>query len=135
MNSYRQRFKNVPSIFKDLSKHERDLLRKLVDDTHEQFINVVHKSRSHLQLDRIRELADGRVFTGRQALEVGLVDDLGGYAMVVESLAGQLGILDTVKVLRLEKEQSTFAGLLGLDTIKNWLPNPLGSFRLNYILQ
>ena len=125
----------MPLLFEDLSKPERDLLRKVADDRHEQFVHAVHESRSQLQMDRIRELADGRVFTGRQALEAGLVDDLGGYAMVVESLARQLGIPGTAEVLRLEKEQSTFAGLLGLDTIKQWLPNPLRSFRLNYLLQ
>ena len=125
----------MPSLFEDLSKPERDLLRKVADDTHEQFIHAVHESRSQLQRNRIRELADGRVFTGRQALGAGLMDDLGGYVMVVESLARQLGITGTAEVLRLEKEQSNFAGLLGLDTIKQWLPNPFGSIRLNYLLQ
>ncbi|MEN9202865.1 MAG: signal peptide peptidase SppA [Thermostichus sp. DG_1_6_bins_120] len=99
-------FKDILSPFRSPTPQERQLLQELVDSTLDQFIQDVARGRQHLpeagaeeildaqmiarrqSLDeaRVRQLADGRIFTGAQALEVGLVDALGGYSEAVEDL-------------------------------------------------
>ncbi len=61
-----------------LTDEERALLQGIVDDTLQQFIEAVASGRG-LEVDQIRALADGRTFSGKQALAVGLVDKLGGF--------------------------------------------------------
>ncbi|MCF2972687.1 signal peptide peptidase SppA [Synechococcus sp. Nb3U1] len=99
-------FKDILSPFRTATPQEQRLLQDLVENTLDQFIRDVAQGRQHLPeegadevldaemiarregLDeaRVRELADGRIFTGAQALEVGLVDALGGYTEAVEDL-------------------------------------------------
>ena len=98
------KYKNVPSMFEEIQENERNLLSSVVDDTHEQFVQVVMDGRPGLEESRVRELADGRVFSGRQALEAGLIDELGGYASVVVSLSRELGLHPEEEVLKLDLE-------------------------------
>ncbi|MFQ3614151.1 MAG: signal peptide peptidase SppA [Cyanobacteriota bacterium] len=99
-------FKDILSPFRTATPQEQRLLQDLVENTLDQFIRDVAQGRQHLPeegadevldaemiarrqgLDeaRVRQLADGRIFTGAQALEVGLVDALGGYTEAVEDL-------------------------------------------------
>jgi protease-4 len=68
--------KDQPSFFKPLSDQGRDVLHGLVMDMYEQFVTMVATGR-HLDPARVRALADGRAYTGRQALALGLVDEIG----------------------------------------------------------
>lgn len=70
-------FKAQPNPFQPLSEEARAQLMRVVRDLHEQFIAMVAAGRN-LPPDRVRALADGRVFTGREALGLGLVDAIGG---------------------------------------------------------
>ena len=70
------RYKDAGSPFRDMTKEERDLLQALIDDVHEQFVEAVSASRG-LDKAAVIEVADGRVFTGRQAMKIKLVDELG----------------------------------------------------------
>ncbi len=69
--------KDQPSYTKPLSDQGRAVLHGLVMDMYDQFVGMVATGR-HLSPDRVRELADGRAYTGRQALGLGLVDQIGG---------------------------------------------------------
>ena len=69
--------KDEPSLARKLSPPARAMLQDLVADMHEQFIEMVAAGRQ-MDLPRVRELADGRPYTGRQALKLGLVDAIGG---------------------------------------------------------
>lgn len=82
------KFKDTGSSSRKMTNEEKALIDELVMDTLEQFILDVSWGRK-LSIDSVREIADGRVFTGRQALEVGLVDILGTYQDAVD-LAGVL---------------------------------------------
>ena len=81
-------FKDTGSTSRELTDEEREYLSGMVMDTFDQFVEVVARHRG-LTEDRVRELADGRVYTGRQANENGLVDLLGTYHDAVV-LAGAL---------------------------------------------
>lgn len=69
--------KDQPSPFRPLSPEGRAALESVVLDMQSQFVAMVAQGR-HLSEERVRELADGRVFSGRQALSAGLIDALGG---------------------------------------------------------
>lgn len=69
-------FKDMGHPGRELTDRERELLQLMVDDIYEQFVDTVIEGRQ-MPEEKVRELADGRVFTGRQALELGLVDGLG----------------------------------------------------------
>lgn len=71
---------------------ERAIFQGMVDDIYAQFVAVVARGRD-MPEDQVRELADGRVFTGRQAYELGLVDQLGDLQDAVRA-AAELGGLD-----------------------------------------
>ena len=70
------KFKEIGSPWKKLSPQEKDILQGLVDDSYSQFVGVVAKGRN-LPEDKVRKIADGRVYSGQQAKKLGLVDKLG----------------------------------------------------------
>jgi protease IV len=83
--------KDQPSLTRPLSAQGRDVLQGLVMDMYDQFVGMVAKGR-HMDAARVRELADGRAYTGRQALQLGLVDAIGGEYDARLWLAEQAGI-------------------------------------------
>jgi len=85
-------FKDMGSGARGMTQKDRDLFQSVIDDVYEQFVLDVAESRA-IPVDRVRELADGRIYTGSQALELGLVDDLGGLEVAVE-VAAELAEID-----------------------------------------
>ena len=69
--------KDQPSFTRPLTPQGRDYLHGLVDDLYDQFVTMVADAR-HMDKARVKELADGRAYTGRQAVALGLVDQIGG---------------------------------------------------------
>ncbi len=69
-------FKDAGSPFRTMTEDEKNLFQILIDESYEQFVQAVAKGRS-LDPSRVRELADGRVYSGLQAKGLGLVDHLG----------------------------------------------------------
>ena len=87
------RFKDVGQPLRAVTDEERVLLQRMVDDVLGQFIDAVARGRG-MEAGRVRALADGRLYSGAQARDVGLVDELGGLAeatRVAWSRAGQTG--------------------------------------------
>lgn len=84
-------FKDVGSMSRQMTERERALLQETIDDIHAQFIEAVVEGRG-MDYDDIAALADGRIFSGRQALELGLVDQLGTLEDAVEIAARMGGI-------------------------------------------
>lgn len=71
-------FKDTGSPYRSMSEKERVLLQELIDDVKEQFIIDVSQGRN-LSVEQVRGIADGRVITGKKALELGLADQLGNF--------------------------------------------------------
>ena len=87
------RFKDVGQPLRAVTDEERVLLQRMVDDVLGQFIDAVARGRG-MEAGRVRALADGRLYSGAQARDVGLVDEIGGLAeatRVAWSRAGQTG--------------------------------------------
>jgi protease-4 len=101
------------SSFRDLTPEEREIFQSIVDESYDEFVEVIVKGRG-LPEERVREIADGRVYSGEQAKELGLVDSFGGLdeaAKVSEDLAG----VDGATVVRyVQPESFTDALLSGL---------------------
>ena len=71
------KMKDIGSPFHDLSEDEREILSEIILEFYEGFIDVVVAGRENLTPDTLRPLADGRVYTAKQALENGLIDKIG----------------------------------------------------------
>ncbi|SFE55285.1 signal peptide peptidase A. Serine peptidase. MEROPS family S49 [Thermoanaerobacter thermohydrosulfuricus] len=84
-------YKDMGSPTRDLTPEEKEILQGVIDDTYEQFVEIVSEGRK-MPIDKVKELADGRIFTGRQALKVGLVDKLGDFYDAVDIAAKEAGI-------------------------------------------
>ncbi len=82
------KYKDIGSPFRDMTPEEKVIVQDLVDDIYNQFIDVIVKERK-LSREKVIEIADGRVFSGRRAKELGLVDYLGDMASAAK-LAGKL---------------------------------------------
>ncbi|MDH4097147.1 MAG: signal peptide peptidase SppA [Nitrospira sp.] len=77
--------KDMGSPFRVMTSEERAIFQGLIDSFYQQFLTVVQAGRPHLQMDQIKKLADGRIYTGEQAKAAGLVDDLGYLEDAVEA--------------------------------------------------
>lgn len=82
------RYKDITSPFKPLQSDEKEILQRLIEDVHEQFIKAVAEGRK-IPIEKVRKIADGRVFTGLKAKELGLVDDIGDLDYAIK-VAAQL---------------------------------------------
>jgi len=72
--------KDMGSATRDLTQEERRLLEDIVGDSYDQFLDQVQKGRAgKISQEKLLEVADGRIISGRQALELGLVDGIGNY--------------------------------------------------------
>ncbi len=71
-------YKDIGSPFRPMRDDEKKLLEGLVQDVYDQFVDAVAEGRD-MDRKEVLKLADGRIFTGRQAMELGLVDEIGSY--------------------------------------------------------
>lgn len=69
--------KDMGSPFRVMTTEERAIFQGLIDSFYQRFLSVVQEGRPHLQMDQIKKLADGRIYTGDQAKVSGLVDEIG----------------------------------------------------------
>jgi protease-4 len=81
------KFKDMGNPMRPMTREERALFQQMVDDIYGQFLNAVSKAR-RIPVATLRPLADGRVYTGRQAVKNGLVDEIGNLRDAI-SYAGE----------------------------------------------
>ncbi len=84
-------YKDTGSLFRPLTEEERKLLYQTIRDVYEQFVNAISESRG-IPPEKIRKFADGRVFTGKQAKEWGLIDGFGNLEDAIELAAQMAGL-------------------------------------------
>jgi len=112
--------KDLGSPFRQMTPEERALLQGMIDDVHGQFIEAVAEGRK-LSPDSVRLFADGRVFSGRQALALRLVDKMGTLEDAIKLAASMAGLKEKPKIFRERKKKPTLFDLLikGVDEISN----------------
>jgi protease-4 len=96
-------YKDVGSPFREMSAQEKKLLQDVIDDVHSQFIKAVAEGRNMQEAD-VRAIADGRIFTGRQALDLKLVDQLGDLADSIKVAGELVGIHGKPRVIEKRKK-------------------------------
>ena len=104
------RHKDMASVFRGIGPEERMILQEVLDDVHEQFIKSVAEGRKMIY-DDVKKIADGRIFTGEQALKVGLIDELGSLEDAVH-VAAQLSGIEGEPVVVSKKERFSLMNLL-----------------------
>ncbi len=114
-------FKDTGNPTRDLTPAERVYMQGIVDDMHTQFIAAVAEGR-HLKVDDVKALADGKVWTGQQALPLKLVDQLGDFETAVKDTAKSVGIKGEPNLVKPEKEKKTLLDLLFGD-VSEYIPD------------
>jgi len=99
------RYKDIGSPFRKMNVEDRRILQSVMDDVHTQFIEAVAEGRS-LDVTDVQPLADGRIFTGRQAKDAKLVDELGDLDDAIRLAADLAGIEGEPKVVEPRKRFS-----------------------------
>jgi len=112
--------KDAGSSTRPLTDSEREYFQSLINSMYDQFVSAVAVSRNMNEED-VRKLADGRVFTGQEAQENGLVDELGTYQDAIDAAARLGGISGEPRILRPAKKSVTLFDLL-LGDAKSVLP-------------
>ncbi len=105
------KYKDIGSPFRNMTEEDRQILQNMVDDIYNQFVNAVVEGRD-MNRSKVLELADGRIFTGRQAEEKGLVDELGNYHDSVQIAADIVGV-DKPQIVEYGR-RTPFESFLGL---------------------
>jgi len=99
--------KDIGSPVRPMTAEEREILQSMIDDVHRQFVQAVAQGRN-LDVEKVERLADGRIFSGRQALDLGLVDELGNLQDAIRAAATMGGIMGEPKVVYPPREKPWF---------------------------
>ncbi len=120
--------KDIGSPYHPLSPEGRDILQGLVDNVHSQFVAAVAKGRG-MDEARVRKLADGRIYSGDQAKELGLIDQFGTLEDAIELAAKRVGLVGEPSVYYAKPERERlwerlFMGVFGVrlpSSERGWL--------------
>ena len=107
-------FKDTGSPTRALTDRERTYFQGLIDDMYVQFVEAVASGRN-LELQQVRSIADGRVFTGRDAKERKLIDEVGNFQDAVDLTAKLAGISGKPRLIRLSRARVTLLDVLTTD--------------------
>ncbi|SFK03191.1 protease-4 [Halobacillus dabanensis] len=101
-------FKDIMSPTKEMTEADREILQTLVDDSYQQFVDVIVEGRD-MEESRVKELADGRIYSGSQAVENGLVDEIGFREDALAALKEEIG--GNPQVFEYKNSMSSFFNL------------------------
>ena len=105
------KYKDAGSPFRPMTQDERIYLAEIIDDMHKNFVAIVVQARK-LPEEKVLAMADGRIVTGVKALELGLVDELGGQAEALRQLRAAARVEYRTPLMEQPKEGKLVRGLL-----------------------
>ena len=103
--------KDVGNPSRRMNSAEEQMLRSVIMDTYEQFVEIVARGRG-MEKDAVYPLADGRIYTGLQAYNLGLVDTLGSFHDAVQITADMVGITGDPETIKEVPKKPDFFDLL-----------------------
>jgi protease IV len=112
--------KDMLSPYRPMQEEDRKIMQELIDDSYSRFVRIVSEGRK-MKKQRVRVLADGRIYHARKALAVGLVDQV-GYLEDAFQTAKQLANIEKASLVRYEVRPNLLIGLLG-ELKKNQIVN------------
>jgi protease-4 len=95
--------KDIMSPERQMTQEEREIIQTMVNDIYNQFVEVVAEGRK-MDKDQVRKLADGRIYTGNQGKQLGLVDELGNMYDAIDGAAQLAGIVGKPEIKELGKQ-------------------------------
>ena len=122
-------FKDTGSPVRPMTPQERVYFQGLIDNMHSQFIHNVAIGRG-MKDDDIRAIANGKVWTGEQALPLKLIDQLGDFRTAIEDTAKSVGIKGEPTLVHPEKKHTGLLDLMFGDA-SEYLPNPAKALQTN----
>lgn len=102
-------FKDLGSEWRGLSSEEKDYVHRIINESYTRFITCISQGRN-LPIDYVREIADGRVYTGSMAKEMGLVDDLGGLYDAIDIAADLSGVRGEPEIIHMNEPGAEKSG-------------------------
>ncbi|HIC91475.1 MAG TPA: signal peptide peptidase SppA [Syntrophaceae bacterium] len=127
-------FKDIGSPLREMTSEERELIKGLIDGVHKQFIRAVAEGRN-LPIDAVERIADGRILTGEQAKELGLIDQLGNLQDAITLASKLAGIKGEPQVIYSEKKRPSIWDFLLRTLLQKGTNIPLShSYNLWYII-
>jgi protease-4 len=114
-------FKDTGSPTRELTPAEQAYLQSLIDNMFGQFIQAVADGRG-MKFDDVKAIANGKVWTGKEALSMKLIDDTGDFESVVNETAKSVGISGEPTLVRPEKDRRTLLDLMTGD-VSQYLPD------------
>src|ERR1700678_2183154 len=114
-------FKDTGNPARDLTPAEQAYMQSLIDNMFGQFIQAVADGRG-MKFDAVKAIANGKVWTGEQALSMKLIDNVGDFEAVVKDTAKSVGISGEPTLVRPDKDRKTMLDLLTGD-VSQYLPN------------
>ncbi|MEH7176504.1 signal peptide peptidase SppA [Neobacillus vireti] len=122
-------YKDIMSPTRQMTDEERQILQNMIDNSYEGFVKVISEGRN-MTTEQVKQIADGRIYDGRQAKELNLIDDFGYLEDVIEGMMDQeklegakvvrytdalgFGSLLNIKVQKLFSANSEMAGLMDI---------------------
>jgi protease-4 len=103
--------KDMLATYREFSEQEQALLQGVINDTHSQFVDAVATSRKR-PFNEIEQIADGRILSGRQAKDAGLVDSLGGLDSAIERASQLASIQGKPRVFVIQPRKGFLQRLL-----------------------
>ncbi|MFB6355610.1 MAG: signal peptide peptidase SppA [bacterium] len=130
------RYKDLGSPFREMREDERKVLMNLIMDVYDQFIGHILDERNKFTRSRLESIADGRVFTGRQALKKGLIDRTGTRKKALKAAARAGGISGEPDIVRYSGDRFSIFRSMGelISPFTNLLRQRHRSFRLLYMM-
>lgn len=113
-------FKDTGDPSREMTPAERAYMQSLIDNMYGQFVQAVADAR-HTKREDIKAIADGRVWTGEQALGMHLIDQIADFEAAVDDTAKSVGIKGEPTLVHPERRRETFFDLLFGD-LSHWLP-------------
>ena len=110
-------YKDILSQSRFFTDEEKQILQEMIDDTYGQFIRVIAENRN-LDVEEVKKFADGRIFTGVQAKEYGLVDKIGSLSDAVDLAAEMAEIKGEPHVVEITPKKSFMQKLTGASAVE-----------------
>ena len=134
--------KDAGNPLREINEKDKEYFQSIVDDSFDQFLEVVSKARN-MDKEKLKEYADGRVFTGRQAKNIGLIDSLGTFEDAIRIASRMGGITGEPSIIKEKERLSLFERIVegysdnDLKSIKDELKNefinqPLLQYKFEY---
>ncbi len=104
------KFKDTGNPFRPMTEDEKLWISEVVQNIYNQFLNAVSVNRN-IPIDSLKEIADGRIFTGEQALKYNLIDKIGNFNDLISIIKAELNLPDKPKIIYIEKKRDLIGKL------------------------